>query len=83
MSEKKKLVFATLENQGDDLLKYSRSLTPHERLRVLYELQMFAQHFRKASPQEEDKRVRVYQIRKGESLNEFYRRVDHEQRVIS
>lgn len=83
MSEKKKLVFTTLETQGDDLLEYSKSLTPHERLRILYELQTLAEQFRPPSSQKVDNRVRVFQIRKGESLNEFYRRIEHEQGAIS
>jgi hypothetical protein len=77
---KKKITFGTLENQGDDFLRYSRSLSYSQRLNYLESLRKmaFGKRYDEAleNINSKEKKVVILSAKKGESLKDFFKRVD-------
>jgi len=81
---KKKITFGNVENQGDDFLRYSRSLSYSERLNYLGRLRRMA--FGKKYDEvlnemkRSKKKIVVLSANEGESLKDFFLRVDNYKR---
>lgn len=80
---KKIITFGTVENQGDDFLRYSRNLTVLERLKYMQLLRKRAygklydtaidQYQKKSGTKKE---VLIFPSLEGESLSDFYSRLN-------
>lgn len=70
---KKEIVFTTLEEQGNSLKKYSRSLTPMQRLEYLYLLNCQAYDMSNVKKLSESDVVHIFMKKETESLEEFLR----------
>jgi len=66
--------FTTLEDQGKTLQEYSRSLTPEERLELLYELNRRVYGDKSVEECLRSKRLTVYTQNKGESFEQMLER---------
>jgi hypothetical protein len=77
---KKKITFGSIENQGDDFLRYSRSLSYSERLDYLGELRKraFGKKYEEAleAQKKGKKKVVILSAMPGEALEAFYKRID-------
>jgi hypothetical protein len=79
---KKRITFGTIENQGDDFLRYSRSLSVEERLRYLQLLRKraYAKFFNLIPKEKEGlgkkKEIVSFPSIKREKLSDFYSRLN-------
>lgn len=77
MEPKKKLGFSKVEDQGDDFLRYSRSLPYEQRLMYMQELRRRAwgDKYENADlSRSEKKQVQFITIEENESLESFFKR---------
>ena len=70
----KEIKFTTLQNQGQSLNEYSRSLTPEQRLQLLNELNKQAFWRELSENRIPNKEIAVFTKNENESLPEFFAR---------
>ncbi len=80
---KKQITFGTIENQGDDFLRYSRNLTVPERLKYMQLLRKraYGQSYDTAidlyqKKSKKKKEILVFSALEGEPLVDFYSRLN-------
>lgn len=80
--KKKKITFGTIENQEQDFLEYSKKLSIQDRLRYMTQLtrkafaNVYEERLKEAMSKGKKKKVVILSALPGETLSDFYERVN-------